>query len=205
MMERMLAPENPYASPTPIADDVVQLPPRFTLTSMTALVGFGVGGGAVLGAMTNAINGAVSPQFFRNVMGWDNSNIWLSAVGQGMLEGSLYGFGYAVLFNLIIGTLSRRRCRFPTALRYAGLVFGLSTICWFLGGAFGVAINEWLPQVSAVRGGGYAWVKYSILGIVRGGLASVFLACAIYALRHRPADLIAARSKVSDPPPPHSS
>lgn len=36
-------------------------------------------GGAVLGAMTNAVNGLVSPYYFVTIMGWYPSGVWKSA------------------------------------------------------------------------------------------------------------------------------
>jgi len=43
-----------------------------------ALIGLAVTGiliGAALGALTNSINGLVSPLYFRNVLGWQDINV----------------------------------------------------------------------------------------------------------------------------------
>jgi hypothetical protein len=167
---------------------------------MLALLIVGVAGGAALGALTNSVNGALSPQYFRDVMDWYGSNIWTSAVGQGALEGVIYGLAYAVIFIGIIATASRRRCRFQIALRYAGVTFALALAFWLLGGAVAVAFAWLCPNLcdpdffgdhfTWPALGYYAWVRGSIWGVVYGGLCSVFLTNAIYAFRHRRANLL---------------
>jgi hypothetical protein len=54
------------------------------LTLIVAILGAGV-----LGAVTNFINGRVSPLYFRNIMRWnDVSDIPRAAIAQGIFEGS---------------------------------------------------------------------------------------------------------------------
>ena len=42
--------------------------------------------GGFIGAITNMINGAVSPNYFRIVMRWDFQDIWTASVAQGILS-----------------------------------------------------------------------------------------------------------------------
>ncbi|MEQ8789689.1 MAG: hypothetical protein RIC55_25565 [Pirellulaceae bacterium] len=196
--------ENPYATPQSLAVDDLQIPPRLTIRRMTALLGVGLAGGATFGALTNCINGALSPQYFRDVMDWYGPNIWLSAVGQGVLEGICYGLVYAIIFVVLIAAVSRRRCHFHTAVRYARHTFSLALGFWLLGGTIAVGFAWLLPHLCDPRFFGnqiawpaiarYAWVRGSIWGEIYGGLTSVFLTNAIYAIRHRPADLIESDS-----------
>ncbi len=55
--------------------------------------------GAALGAGFNAVLGALSPAYFRRVMGWDFPGIGSAAVLQGLLEGTVYG----LLVALVLG------------------------------------------------------------------------------------------------------
>jgi hypothetical protein len=71
--------ENPYASPQSATVADIQIVPRLTATRMLAVLLVGLGGGAVLGTLTNSVNGALSPQYFRDVMGWRGSDIWISS------------------------------------------------------------------------------------------------------------------------------
>lgn len=192
--------DNPYASPQSTTVDGVRLPPRLTITRMFALLVVGVAGGAALGALTNSVNGALSPQYFRDVMGWYGANIWASAVGQGALEGVIYGLAYGVIFIGIIAVASLRRCRFQIALRYVGVTFALAFAFWLIGGAIAVAFAWLFPNLCDSRFFGddftwpalgfYAWVRGSIWGAVCGGVCSVFLTNLIYAFRHRRANLL---------------
>lgn len=189
--------DNPYTSPQCI-DRTIRIPSRFTARRMLALLSVGVSGGALLGVLTNSVNGAVSPQYFRDVMGWSGSHIWLRAVGEGALEGAGYALAYGILFMILIATVSQRRCRFRTAMRYVGFTFALALGFWLLGGAAAVACAWLFPSVCNPRYFGhnitwpafgcYAWVRGSIQGIVDGGLASVLITSAVYARRHRAVD-----------------
>jgi hypothetical protein len=55
-----------------------------------ALVGLAVTGilaGAGLGALTNGINGWVSPLDFRNILRWhDVDDVWRASIAQGIFE-----------------------------------------------------------------------------------------------------------------------
>ena len=53
----------------------------------------------MLGALTNTINGRVSPLYFRNIMRWsDVSDVPRAAIGQGAFEGLLCGLIFGTIF-----------------------------------------------------------------------------------------------------------
>jgi hypothetical protein len=87
-----------------------------------ALVGLAVTGiltGALLGALTNSVNGRVSPLYFRNIMGWhDVEDVWRASVAQGVFEGLLFGLFLALVFTIVVGCVSKARwpCRFGVAV-----------------------------------------------------------------------------------------
>lgn len=197
--ERPMATDNPYASP--LADIESHLPARLTASQMLGLISIGLLGGAVLGMFTNSINGAASPQYFRDVMGWDGPDIWGSAVRQGALEGSIYGAFFATVLTAIIAVVSGRRCSFRTALRYEGCGFAATIACWLLGGAFSVAYALVVPGACGQFGWqclGYAWVGGSIVAGVNGGLLATILCGGLYARRHHPQKRRAAAADVSE-------
>lgn len=196
--------DNPYASPRSLTVDDIPISPRLTTRRMIALTGIGLIAGAALGSITNSVNGALSPQYFRDVMDWYGSNIWISAVGQGALEGAIYGLAYVLIFIALIAGISRRRCGFRTAIRYVGLTFSLAFTFWLLGGAIAVAFARLFPNLCDPVFFGdqytwpalvcYAWVRGSIWGAVFGGLFSVLITNVIYTLRHRRANLLEFKS-----------
>jgi hypothetical protein len=189
--------DNPFAAPQVIAG-FPPPPPRLTFKRMLALLVISLAGGGALGAFTNTFNGAISPAYFRRVTDWED-NIWLLAIRQGALEGTVYGFAYALLFIVIIAFSSRRRCHFHTALRYVGLAFIMVFAFWFLGGLILTTAAWYSPELRDTwycgylgrwpAAGQYAWVAGSIYGGVRGGLVAVLVANTVYIFRHRWADL----------------
>lgn len=185
---------NPYASPQSPEGAASPFPAQMTLKHIAGLVAIGTGGGMLLGGLTNMVNGAVSPGYFRDVMGWyDVRNIWLGSVGEGMLEGAIYGLVYSVVFSILISVVSNRQCPFGVAVRYGLVTLALAAAMWVFGGTCGVAWvltlpdhsppaffgyhTSWLSRVS------YAWVRGSICGIVDGGLLCVVLTNLHYCLR----------------------
>jgi hypothetical protein len=179
---------NPYASPNYSGVDEGTLPPKLTLRRASILVPVGVVGGILLGAVTNAVNGAVSPQYFSDVMRWDWDafpGIWLASIRQGMLEGTADGLGYSLLFVTLTCILTDRRCHLKVAIKYGVIALAVALSFWAIGGACGVAYAAFLPDHCDSRFFGwhdsigsllcYAWVRGSIWGIVYGGLPSVVI------------------------------
>lgn len=90
---------------------------------MTA--GATLAGGAMIGASTNAINAAISPHYFRQIMHWEGvEDIWRAAIAQGILEGLISGMFAALVFTLVVGIVSRARCPFGIAIRQLIPMFG---------------------------------------------------------------------------------
>ncbi len=81
-----------------------------------ALIGLAVTGilaGAVLGALTNCINGLVSPLYFCNILGWhDVDDVWRASIAQGIFEGLIFGLFLALVFTIVVGCVSKARCSY---------------------------------------------------------------------------------------------
>lgn len=156
----------------------------------------GVVAGATLGALTNAVNGAVSPTYFVRILGWhDVADVWRASIAQGVFEGLLYGLFFSLVLTSVIGIASRGRCPYGFAARHLAGVFGATLVCWVIGGLLGVGLSALSPEfyrrafigvpedLGEMRR--YAWVGGSIWGAVFGGLACVILGAVLFVPRWR--------------------
>jgi hypothetical protein len=148
-----------------------------------ALVGIGLTAilaGLVVGASTNAVNGAVSARYFVLVMGWDFvPSVWWSSVVQGILEGGVVGLMFSIVLTTTIGIVTRATCTYGMGTRWLGwIVLGIYGM-WVAGGIGGVMLAAWLPdwyrryfiEIGGDRGENLrcAWVGGSIVGAEIGG------------------------------------
>jgi hypothetical protein len=186
---------NPYAAPQTLSHECA-FRRALTWHGAAALCAIGSLGGAVLGILTNAVNGAVSPHFFRDVMQWEDvESIWWAAVGQGAFEGAVRGLAYGLLFVVLICFACGRQAEFRVLIRYALAALCMALMFWVLGGAIAIAIAYVLPDWCSPRFFGpfvewslrarYAWVRGSIWGITYGGGLAVVLTYLVYAIRER--------------------
>jgi hypothetical protein len=151
-----------------------------------------VGAAALLGAATNAINGAVSPVYFRNILRWHHvEDVWRAAVAQGIFEGLIYGVVFSVVFTLVVGVVSKARASFAFALKHLVLAGGIALAAWCLGGVLAVGLATLSPDFYRSTFIGvpsdsaemlkYAWVGGSIWGVLFGAVLSVVITSIIAA------------------------
>lgn len=164
--------------------------------AMIGLAFTGVGLGAALGALTNSINGRVSPLYFRNIMRWDDvADIARAAIAQGILEGLMFGLALSVVFVAVVGIVARARCPYGLAVRYLLGIAAAALVCWALGGLIAMGLAALSPEFyrHAFRGVPeavpemlrYAWVGGSIWGLEFGGLASVIVGAVLFRAKWR--------------------
>jgi hypothetical protein len=166
-------------------------PVALLLISASAIVG-----GAAIGASTNAINGAVSQEYFRNIMRWhDVEEIWRASIAQGIFEGLIYGIMFSLVFTLVVGVVSRARCSYSFALPHLLAIVVAIYCCWAVGGLIAMGLATLSPEFYRNTFVGvpdtywammrYAWVGGSIWGALFGGLLSVVLGSILFAVRWR--------------------
>jgi hypothetical protein len=142
--------------------------------------------GMVVGASTNAINGAVSPNYFVNVMGWQGiTDVWRASIVQGVLEGFVIEMILSILFTATVGIVTKATCPYRTSLRWLGAILAAVYILWAVGGLAGVALAAIDPQFFQTTFFGvpfgywemlrFAWVGGSIWGAEFGGLLAVII------------------------------
>jgi hypothetical protein len=146
----------------------------------------GVFASACLGAITNAVNGWVSPHYFVTVLRWRGvENVWRASVAQGIFEGLLFGVFFSLLFTAGVGLITNTSCRYGFALRHLLGVAAAALAGWVIGGVAAIGLASLSPDfyrrafVGVPEEFGpmlaYAWVGGSILGLELGGLVSVVL------------------------------
>ncbi len=152
--------------------------------------------GGLLGAATNAVSAAVSPEYFRTVLGWHTVvDVWRAGIAQGVFEGILGGLGFAIVFTVLVGIISKGCCPYALALRYLLAVAAFAAGTWLLGGLVAIGLATLSPEFfrhafqSVPVGTGpmlrYAWVGGSIWGIELGGLAALVAGCVALGTRWR--------------------
>jgi hypothetical protein len=188
-----------------VMDALVPIPLEYATPSQSraarplALVGIALAAilaGTLVGASTNAINGAVSPTYFVNVMGWNYvSNVWLASVFQGVFEGSAVGLLFSAILTTTIGIVTRATCECGRGLRWLGYIVTAIYAAWTIGGICGLTLAEMSPlffqstfigvpsdHAQMLR---YAWVGGSIWGAEFGGFAVVIVGLILFRISWR--------------------
>lgn len=148
--------------------------------------------GGLLGAATNAINGAVSPIYFVNILRWEHvEDVGRAAVAQGIFEGLIYGAIFAVIFTLVVGTVSKARATFGFGLRHLATAGVVALSSWCLGGVLAIGLAALCADFYRSTFIGvpsefgamlkYAWVGGSIWGVLFGAVLAVVIACVMAA------------------------
>lgn len=175
-------------------DDATTGPGPIRPGALIGLAALGVALGPALGALTNAANGRVSPEYFRAVMRWDDvRDVPRAAIAQGVFEGLLFGTALSLIFVAVVGVSSRARCPLRISARHLAAIAVAALACWAIGGLIAIALASLSPEFyrhafigvpddpSAMLR--YAWVGGSIWGLQFGGFAAVVVASVLFAAR----------------------
>lgn len=159
---------------------------KITITLISCLLmGMAIGGG------TNTINGLVSPEYFVNILGWNpSSNIWGMSIIQGLFEGLIYGFVFAVVYTGIAASKPSSTIKNSQIIRFIFKVGTIILLIWVIGGVLAVVLAFISPDFyrssfiavpseteAMLR---YAWVGGSIWGGMLGGLLSLIVGAVLF-------------------------
>ena len=138
--------------------------------------------GGFIGAITNMINGAISPDYFRIVMGWDFEDIWIASVAQGIFEGLIYGVIFSLIFTTGFGIITKGNGTYNFAIKQLIKIVLIVFSCWIIGGIIAILLASLSPEFykshyynvpkEKTEMLKYAWVGGSIWGGMIGGLLS---------------------------------
>ncbi len=143
----------------------------------------------ILGALTNAINAAISPTYFYLVFNQqvDSDQVWKASIMSGIREAGCLGLIISNIFTAGASAICRSQLSYGVAVRYLLGISGGALIAWIFGGLVALSLAVLHPALYAnifgTRGGfdgllGYAWVSGSIWGIEGGSLISMIVALA---------------------------
>ncbi|MCP4642430.1 MAG: hypothetical protein GY851_18440 [bacterium] len=152
--------------------------------------------GGSIGALTNMVNGAVSPLYFKNIMRWhDVENIWRASVAQGVFEGLIYGILFAAVFATVVGIVTKGDCPYSRVARFLGSISLAILTCWAAGGMVAMGLAMLSPEfyqrafIGVPEDLGpmlrYAWVGGSIWGGMLGGVLSAILGSVVFRSKWR--------------------
>jgi hypothetical protein len=163
-----------------------KLPAIFTLILLALACVFAIG---FIGAVTNMVNGSLSPLYYCYTLRWHSGDIWRMAVAQGAAEGLQYGAlfaaGFMGFWGIFVPSNRHLHLAWKTLFQLCLFVLG----CWMLGGAIGLLLAWWSPAIFQNRCPfllndpatlyGFSWVAGSVKGAVYGGLISLGLVCPV--------------------------
>jgi hypothetical protein len=177
-------PINPYESPSHPSERRAEPSPWWM--QGVQFCGLAVATSVALGGLANVLNGWVCPEYFMFVMHWDpDSNIWLRAILQGMLEGFVIGVVLSVAFFGIGSLLTRFRLTFARAARYlVAIVIAAVISAVVLGLILTTDIRGMVlyspDEVFSLQ---FGWVAGCISGLERGGAFAALVALIVLVVR----------------------
>jgi MFS family permease len=157
--------ENPYASP--LADTVAlkRQARRKTFQQLWPILILGPLVGAVVGGLIDAINAAVSPDYFNSAMDWED------CILRGMLEGLILGLGNAVAFLVFALVFLMDRVTLKQLMRLIAAIAVAAFLLTVVAATASVMLSVMIPDWWPIYDGNwrspdarmrYAWVKGSI-------------------------------------------
>ena len=174
-----------YATPRP--------PSPFRPLSILAIAATVAFAAIFVGATTNMINGAISPFYFNDIMGFD---AWWECVAQGILEGVVFAIALSAVYATTLAILTQGTCTYSAGVRWLALIVCAVYIFWLLGGCCAVALAALRPLfyqrlfINAATADykqilAFAWVGGSIWGAYIGGPLSVVAGLTFFPLYWR--------------------
>ena len=167
-----------------MSDEISNVELKTRPLALFAIAVTGVFASAGLGAVTNSINGWVSPLYFVTIMRWHGvHDVWRASIAQGIFEGLCFGIIFSLVFTIGVGMITRVACTYSFAARHLlGIIAG-AFVCWLIGGVAAMVLATLSPDFYRRAFTGvpqefgsmleYAWVGGSIWGVQVGGLVTV--------------------------------
>ena len=145
----------------------------------------------LIGLCTNLINAVISPEYFINIMHWEEvENLIRSAGAQGLYQGLGQGLFFALVFSCVYIISNNAERNISAVLKWI-VCMGLASIgLWVIGGIIAIALSALSPEFDKQTFIGvpdgyaamfrYAWVGGSIWGITFGGIIVMIIGTVLF-------------------------
>ena len=145
----------------------------------------------LIGLCTNLINAVISPEYFINIMHWEEvENLIRSAGAQGLYQGLGQGLFFALVFSCVYIISNNAELNILAVLKWI-VCMGLASIgLWVIGGIIAIALSALSPEFYKQTFIGvpdgyaamfrYAWVGGSIWGITFGGIIVMIIGTVLF-------------------------
>ena len=173
-----------------------RLRPRWATPLLLPVVGTLLG--VTVGACMNAVNAAVSTDYYVAVLGLDPrlEPVRFVIIMHGVVEGGILGLLFGVTFAVASAASTRLRMPFGTTLPTLLLAIAVTVTCALAGGGVGLAwaatdpagFHRAVPFADGFDGNGlrrFAWVGGSINGAYLGTAVAALVGCVHLHLRWR--------------------
>ena len=101
----------------------------------------------LIGLCTNLINAVISPEYFINIMHWEEvENLIRSAGAQGLYQGLGQGLFFALVFSCVYIISNNAELNISAVLKWI-VCMGLASIgLWVIGGIIAIALSALSPE-----------------------------------------------------------
>ena len=145
----------------------------------------------LIGLCTNLINAVISPEYFINIMHWEEvENLIRSAGAQGLYQGLGQGLFFALVFSCVYIISNNAELNISAVLKWIVCMRRASLRLRVIGGNIAIALSALSPEFYKQTFIGvpdgyaamfrYAWVGGSIWGITFGGIIVMIIGTVLF-------------------------
>ena len=150
----------------------------------------------LIGLCTNLINAVISPEYFINIMHWEQvESLIRSAGAQGLYQGIVRGLFFALVFSCVYIISNNAELNISAVLKWI-ISMGVASIgLWVIGGIIAIVLFALSPEfykqtfIGVLDGHAavfrYAWVGGSIWGISFGGIIVIIIGTVLFRKRSK--------------------
>ena len=135
----------------------------------------------LIGLCTNLINAVISPEYFINIMHWEEvENLIRSAGAQGLYQGLGQGLVFALVFSCVYIISNNAELNISAVLKWI-VCMGLASIgLWVIGGIIAIALSALSPEFYKQTFIGVPDGYGSIWGITFGGIIVMIIGTVLF-------------------------
>ena len=136
----------------------------------------------LIGLCTNLINAVISPEYFINIMHWEEvENLIRSAGAQGLYQGLGQGLFFALVFSCVYIISNNAELNISAVLKWI-VCMGLASIgLWVIGGIIAIALSALSPEFYKQAHTEYCQISFPQKQLLRFSLSYTVQYCLYFA------------------------